>query len=424
MKRVLLNEIAGWMGFKCDDDSPINLVQFNSTSVEPGDLFFALPGDNVDGHSFVGDAKARGAKAAVVQRKVDVDLPQIVVDDTLLALKKAAKRRLEIEKPHIFAITGSVGKTTTKDFLTQILKRSFRIASTVGNYNTKITLPQRILNITEDIDWLVLEMGMTRRGDIKNLVEIAPPEMALLTTIAFAHAENFASLDEIAQGKLEIFSHPSTRFAVIEKNFSYRDQINVPWVEAPSFSLVGDQLYLDSKPYATFLLPGAHNAKNLSLAITAARLIGMDDETIKEAIPSLELPSMRLQKVKKEGILFLNDAYNANLTSMMAALDTLGQFPHPNKIAVIGDMLELGDLTEEHHRNLGRYALEKVDTLLCYGQSTLYAHEEWSREKRPSFHFSDKADLVKKLKELAGDEDLILVKGSRGNALWTVIEDF
>lgn len=424
MERQTLKSLADWMGSASLHSGSYRQVQIDSREVEEGDLFFALKGDKSDGHLYLAEAKARGAVAAVVSKRCEIDLPQILVDDTLVALQKAAKRRLEIEGSKVFGVTGSVGKTTTKDFLATLLQERYRTFSTPKNHNTKLSLPMALLNMPSKMEWLVLEMGMTHTGDIAKLVQIAPPYMALITKIAYAHAVNFSSIEEIARGKAEIFSHTKTKMGIIPNDFPLKEEIAIPWILAQNATRCQGKLYIDGQPFGPFHLPGPHNCHNAALAILAARLVGMEDEEIRRALPNLKLPPQRLEYSTRHGIDFLNDSYNANKASMLGALDSLKEFPHGRKIAVLGEMLELGDLSDSHHEEVGRHAVGCVDALFCYGPKSLPLYRTWEKRGLTAFHFEDKRALGEELKRFSTGGDLILVKASKSNALWTILDQF
>lgn len=400
-------------------------VKIDSREVEEGDLFFALKGEKTDGHHFLKEAKARGAKGAVVSTiDPSIDLDQIAVLDPVETLQRAAKRRLERSKGKVFAVTGSVGKTTTKDFLASLLKERFSTYSTPKNHNTKLSLPMSLLNMPVGVEWFVLEMGMTHFGDIGKLVEIAPPDFALITKIAYAHAMNFSSIEQIARGKAQIFSNTKTKMGIIPEDFPCKEEIHIPWITPPLAHRLHGELFIGGESFGPFSLPGQHNCHNVSMAIQGARLAGLEDEEIKRGIPKLTLPAQRLELSKRQQIDFLNDSYNANKMSMIAALDCLSEYPNKRKIAVFGEMLELGEFSDEHHEDVGKHAIDKVDTLVCYGAKCEPMYQTWKKRGLPAYHFSDKIALSARLKELAQPGDLVLLKASRSNALWTLLDHF
>ncbi len=411
----------------------------DSRAVKAGDLFIALKGEKIDGHSFLYDVEAKGAVGAIVSKKyqgIHQNLPLIKVDDPLTALQTLAKSAIFQTSPRIVGITGSLGKTSTKEFTTRLLSTKYLVGATPGNNNSQVGLPLAILNHTtgkEEI--LVLEMGMTLPGHISRLIEIAPPEIALITTVALVHACQFDSLEEIVRTKGEIFSHPSTRLGIYPleidslssfgccKKMSYSIRCS-----SADFYLKEDQLYIngdESYQLAPFMIPGKHNRHNLLAAIAIARYFNVDWEAINQTIPLLTLPDKRLQFVETKDILFINDAYNAAEQSVIAALETIPQ-PKGNgkKIAVLGSMLELGKFSDDCHRKVGEHALNYVERMYCLGDECLPMVELWKIENRPIQHFNDLEELIAVLKIELEAGDVVLLKGSRAKELWKVIDSF
>lgn len=424
---------------------PIAGICTDSRLLKPGELFFALSGARVDGHAYLAEVFKKGAVAAVVDKGFDGacgDLPLIRVDDPLDALQKLAQAVLRTSSVRIVAITGSIGKTSTKEFIQTILSVKYRVASSPGNSNSQVGVPLAILNHTtgcEEI--LVLEMGMTHRGNLTRLIEIAPPEVAVLTNIALVHACNFESLEEIAWSKAEIFTHPSTLLGVIYQDIPVFDAIcSSSSCKKISFSttsptadygldLTNERLLLDRLEkkgieIGALPIPGKHNLHNVLAAIAVARYFKLSWEEIKQGIAQLKLPERRLQFVHLNGILFLNDSYNASELSVKAALDTL---PSPEgsgrKIAVLGSMLELGQFSEACHRRVGEHALKNVEEMFCLGEECRPIEQIWKDSKRPVHFFSTREELVASLRQHLKPEDVVLLKGSRGKELWKVLDE-
>ena len=374
------------------------MYRADSRLVEKGDIFFALPGARNDGHSFLEEIQKKGALAAYVKHDYsgpDFGLELFRVPDPLMTLQLMAKKKMQQFKGRVIAITGSVGKTTTKELIAQLLAAAYKIAKTQKSQNTKITLPLTILNdVKGDEDWVVLEMGMTHPGDIGKLVEIAPPDIAVLTQVTFVHAVNFSSLEEIYKYKCEIFSSEKTNIKIHYDSFTLSQEM------------------VDACP-----LPGEHNLKNLANAVAACLAAGMSEKDILKGIPHLKLPEKRLELVKKEGITFLNDAYNACWLSMRGAMDTFREM-EGRKLAVFGDMKELGSISKEMHENVLNYAESFIDQVFLLGP-------EWNLTKIPAncVHFMDKKELNSALRQSVQQGDSILLKGSNSHQLWTIPED-
>ncbi len=368
--------------------------QIDSRLILPGNLFFAIRGAKHDGHDFLKQVRSLGAYGAVVAKNYlgeDFGLRLFRVDDVGDTLRNLAQKSLAETKIQIVGVTGSVGKTTTKDFIATLLEGKFRVGKTNESQNSKLTFPLTILNRARDVEVLVLEMGMSEMGDIERLVKIAPPDVAVLTKVGLAHAAYFpGGVEEIARGKLQIFSHPKT-FAIADSDYGL-----------PRVSIFRGEDYS--------IFQEAHLNHNFAAAVEVARYFGMTHDEIQGRIPFLQLPKMRLEKIEKNGILFINDAYNANPESMKAALLCLQTCVARKKIAVLGSMLELGKFSAASHREIGERASQIVDHLLVIGN-------EWTYGER----FIDHESLSVRLKEIMGEGDVVLIKGSRGMCMEKVL---
>lgn len=419
-------------------------VSVDSRSINQGELFFALKGEHVDGHTYLPEVSAKGATGAVVSKTYKgphYGMTLLFVEDPLSSLQLYAKNILDKRKTQIIGITGSLGKTTTKDFLTALLKEKYHVASSPGNSNSQIGLPLSILNHYQgDEEILILEMGMTHPGNIANLVSIAPPKIAVITEVSLVHACNFDSIEGISLAKGEIFSHPSTEIGLLPAKLPFSNSIQtighckkktfgIDEIFADfSMSSKGEQLVVRDDKHksiiSTWNIPGVHNRHNLLAAIAVARLMDLSFEEINLAIPKLVLPERRLQTVEKNGIIFINDAYNASEQSVKAALNSI---PDPKqggrKIAVLGSMMELGKFSEQCHLAIGETALQKVDYLFCLGEECKPMVELWKKAKRSVEWFYDRYELVKILRAFLRPNDIVLLKGSRSKALWMVINE-
>lgn len=426
-------------------DAVIHRVSVDSRHVQKGDLFFALPGAQVDGHQFLEEAAKKGAVAAVVHssyRGPTHSLQLLYVDDVLLTLQQLAKKSVERSAIPIIGVTGSVGKTTTKEFLTTLLRGRKRVFASPGNSNSQIGLPMAILNEASfDEDVFVLEISMSHPGNITKLIEIAPPTIAVVNIVALVHACNFESIAEIAKAKAEIFSRPETKIGIYHLESDYEKMLSEQGVCSKiTFSTTNKEadfflnqrlpeLSIQDPSEGVVAIPplpvlGVHNQHNFLAAVTAARCLGVDWCDIKEQVASLVLPEKRLQVVKKHGALFFNDSYNASELSVKAAIDAL---PQPNtgrkRIAVLGEMMELGKFSAMCHRSVGIYALDRIDELVCFGEGCLPMAEEWEKQGRRVSWSSDRAGAVAALKQMLQQDDVVLLKGSRSKEVWKVLDE-
>lgn len=372
--------------------------QIDSRQVSSGNLFFAIKGERNDGHDFLAEVRSRGAWGAVVSKAYagpDFGLQLIRVDDVGDSLREMARKSIECSSIQIVGVTGSVGKTTTKDFIATLLEGKVRVGKTLESQNSKLTLPLTVLNRARDAEILVLEMGMSEMGDIARLVDIAPPDVAVLTKVGLAHAAYFpGGVEEIARGKLQIFSHPKTKLAIVDHDYALPCKTEI-------FSCTDWPIFKEE-----------HLNHNFAAAVKVARYFGMTEDEIRARIPLMRLPKMRFERFEKNGILFINDAYNANPESMKAALMSLQSMKARKKIAVLGSMKELGKFSEAAHQEVGALALTTVDHLLVMGEETKLMGGEF---------FENHESLAVRLKEIMREGDLVLVKGSRSMCMEKVL---
>lgn len=444
MRKLDLQAIAKILGTNCSYSTSIQGVSVDSRLIQPGQLFFALTGEKTEGSKFLSDVAKKGATAAVVPASYtdsDYGLTLLRVQDPLRALQKLAQDIIAKSKSRIVAVTGSVGKTTTKDFITTVLKEKYRVASSPGNSNSQIGIPLTALNYTDGTeDILVLEMGMTHRGNLTQLLNIAPPECAVITHVALVHACNFDSLEEIAYTKAEILLHPQTKLGIVNRDIPKYEAIqNMGHCKKVSFSFnstsadyrIGPnttefEIYETGIPYnlGRFPLPGNHHKTNFLAAIACARYFGLNWQEISTGMQKIQLPELRGDVIVKEGITFINDSYNAAPVSIKAALD---HFPSPKKggrkIAVFADMLELGKFSEASHKEVGEYALNLIDIMFCCGNESRHIYDCWQKVGRTAHWFAKREELARVLKSYLQSGDIVLIKGSRGTQISKLLED-
>jgi UDP-N-acetylmuramoyl-tripeptide--D-alanyl-D-alanine ligase len=416
---------------------PITGITTDSRETKNGDLYIALEGENFDGHNFINQVDKSGAVAALVSKNFDgLDIQQIKVANPLIEIGKIAKEwRLRFDFP-VIAITGSNGKTSTKELLLHVLSDDFNVHATEGNFNTHIGLPLTLLqmNVTHNIS--ILEMGASVPGEIEGLCDIARPTHGLITNIATAHLEGFGSIENIAHEKGALFrSLESNGTAFFNKtddminNISYKGK-KVTFGLTPDCDFPAD-IYQKEDGTLAFILDtheihtGTHNLSFIknSIAVSALAItLGVDWDVLKTKLLSFTAPPGRCNVIHCNGVTIINDTYNANLASSLAAIDYLNAFSgNGRRILVFGDMFELGTSSNEQHRRIGQKCSElNLDGVYTIGEHTKHTDSAISNVVDHS-HYKSKDNLITSLKKkiIAGDK--ILFKGSRGMKMEKVI---
>jgi len=428
-----------------NNDIYIEGVSTDTRTIKKGQLFVPIIGENFDGHKFIKKAIESGAVASIWDEShpiPDIEFPFIIVNDTLKAIQTLSKEYRNQLSIKIVGITGSNGKTSTKDILSSIFKTKYKTYKTQGNLNNELGVPLTLLSIDEDIEIAVVEMGMSGLGEIEILTKLASPDAAIITNIGTAHLEQLKTRDNIIKAKLEIVKglkpdglfvyhgdDESLRSAVKaldipqEKHTFGESKSNDYIVEKLSSDIDGLRFKIKNVDSPEFFLPmlGNHQIFNASAAIAVARHFGLSFDSIKKGLENLELTGMRSELLKGDGFDILNDSYNSNPDSTKAALKTLNSLDtYDQRIVVFGDMLELGDEEINMHREIGEEIdFEKVDYLFTFGKLAKYAAEEAKKgiSHERVFAFEDKSALLNKLKEVLQNNSIILLKGSRGMKL-------
>jgi len=440
-----LTDLENYFGKDSYNEKIIEGFAVDSRKVKPGFVFFALAGEKVDGHDFLIDAFKNGAIAAVVSSSFSERFPGhtlLYVDDVLDALQTLAREVLSTQNKRIVAITGSMGKTTTKEFTATLLSAKYEVFKTPGNANSQIGLPLSLLNRKDQgEEIMVLEMGMMGHGQISRLVEIAPPELAVITKIAPAHLEFFPNgLEGIAEAKSEILSHAKTEYAIINsialvyESITFRgnsgktyyslerDFSSDHWMESE-----GSQIRIcrevEKSPWLTLPFDAPHLRENFIAAALVARYFNITWEEIAFACSNLTLFEKRFEKIERDGVIFINDSYNANPESMKLAIANL---PKPGKggrtILALGSMVELGSYSEPSHREIGEYADRYGDRLFCLGEKCLPMKEAFAKSGKPVEHFQDIKSMQKSLFAEVKKGDVVLIKASNSVGLWRILE--
>lgn len=444
MKPLLLQDLLSLINLKADQNVLVQGFAIDSRLVKKGDLFFALSGNKKDGHEFLNEVSAQGGVAAVVHasyRGPSFGMVLIVVPDVLLTLQTLAKNLLHKRKTKVVGITGSLGKTTTKVFASQLLSSTQAIYASPLSYNSQRTLPLSILQAPDEIEWLLLEMGMSEPGNIRSLISIAPPTISMITTVAIQHADAFSDgLKGIAREKGTIFSHSQTQLGLLHHEVPHFEEImSCGTCQKKTFSLVSKKahFFLEIFPESVRVYeeeqlgceiklsfdyrPAYHNFLS---AVSLCRSLGLSWTSIEEGAPTLLLPPMRFEKLVKKGITFINDAFNANPDAMKAAFESI---PIPKeggkKIAFLSEMNALGMYSEAGHALVAEAALNRFDHLICIGERCEIMRKIWKQNKRPIDLCVTREEMIAKLKEIARPGDVVLVKGARFYALDQLIKE-
>lgn len=396
---------------------------------QPGDVYFALRGPNFDGHNFVPDAVARQAAAVVVERPAGAPA-ELLVPDTLGALQQLGAWARTEWGGRVVGVTGSAGKTTTKDAIAHLLAVDLPVGKTVGNFNNHVGVPLSILRLPGECRAAVLEMGMNHAGEIRELAGIAKPDVGVVTNVGYAHVEFFDSIEGVAAAKRELIEGlPRDGVAVLnaddarvarfgEKHpgrsvtfgFSEGADVRATEFDGSRFRAAGVDFEMG--------MAGRHAVMNLLAAIAVAGVFGIAPERLREAIRSFTVGGMRGERLERNGMVIWNDCYNANPEAMQSMLDVLGQTRAGRHIAVLGEMLELGTAGPELHRRVGRYAAEHGIDLLVGVRGN--AHEMIDAAvgaglpANAAHFFADPAEAGEFVRREARPGDAILFKGSRG----------
>lgn len=430
----------------------------DSRTIQTGDLYIPIIGERFDGNDFIADVLARGAAWSLVSDLSKIPLEEnlddkglIFVHDTLEALQRLAAYVLKKQNIPVIAVTGSTGKTSTKEMLASVLQTQLNVLKNEGNLNNHIGLPLTCLQLTESHQLAVLEMGMNHPGELARLAEITRPVCGVITNIGLSHIENLGSREGILQAKLEItrtMTGENTLFVNGDDEFLEGLGDSLPCrvlkvgmgpacpcrlvdfqldgINGSAFSMAWPEKAEESID-CRLKVPGRHNIQNASLAVAVGLQFGITPENIRAGLLACRNTGMRLNLIETaQGITLINDAYNASPDSMQAALQVLESMPAQRRIAVLSDMLELGPEAENGHRAVGQMVVDYgVDYLFATGSQALWITEEaLSAGLEPGRvrHFENRDQLIAHLKPLLAQGDVILVKGSRGMKMERVAE--
>lgn len=446
MKPLSLNEIIKCTGAKCDfgGDLTVNGVSTDTRTIVKGDLFVALVGENFDGNDYVSVAQENGAVAAICSKPVKADIPVLLVDDTLKALHKLATYYRNLLGIKVVALTGSNGKTTTRDLTKAVLAAKYKVYSTAGNYNNEIGLPKTILSMDEGYDIAVLEMGMNHLGEISRLTNIAKPDVAMITTVGKAHIGNLGSQENILKAKLEILEGLNPDGLLIlngdnellrgadtgsfKKSFvgvKVSADLTAKDIEVKGNETEFTAVYDGAEYRGRIPLIGEYNVLNSLEAMRCGLHFGITPDIAFKALGSYESVGMRCEAEEVSGVVLVKDYYNASPDSSRVAIEALGDYTKGGKkIALLGEMLELGEFTFDEHKILGELCVKNGVELSMFIGDDFAAFKEGAPD---SFVFKkdEREAYSEKIKTLVTEGkinkgDAVLIKASRG----TKMEDF
>ena len=454
MKKTAVEQIAKAAGgelITAGSSSFITGIRHDSREVCPGDMFVAIRGENQDGHKYIPQVIEKGCAAVLLSDAEacpkDADVSIILVDDTVAAMGRIAAWYLDSLGVRRVAVTGSVGKTSTRDMIWYVLSEKYSCGRNLKNFNNNIGLPISIFQFDEHTEAVVLEMGMDAFGEIEYLSSIVKPEVGVITNIGIAHMEKLGSRDGIFQAKMEITKNilpkeeggtlvfaGDDEYLTKERTAGDYDQIEVGEGNSADLRISGVEdhgieginFFVEceengKKEQRRIELPaaGAHNATNAAIALAVGKKLGVSIAEGAEGLKKVELTGSRLRKIEGRSVRIIDDTYNANPFSMMSAIDVLVRSDANRRVAILGDMFELGTDEKELHRKVGQHAAAAgVDELITIGELA-----ENIAEGGGGRHFKDKEAFIEVIGEHIRSGDLVLVKASRGMHLEEIVEE-
>ena len=418
------------------DVKEIKAVSTDTRKIEEGTMFIALKGENFNGNNYVLDAFNKGAKIAIVD-EVKCDLNELKEDVALIKVQNTGRALMDLAKFYreklglkVVGITGSAGKTSTKDLVAAVLSDKYKVFKTKGNFNNEIGLPLMILELDSTYDVAILEMGMRGLGQIRELAEIASPDLGIITNIGISHIEILKTRENILKAKMEIATFfdknntlvvcgnddflgalPEAEYKIVKTGVGENFEIgakNIALEELSSKFTVYDG---EKEEEFSLDMPGEHNISNLMLGIAIAKELGVSFEEMKRGLKNIEATSMRLELIKKDGFSILNDCYNSSPVAVKSAIDVIKNIEGKRRIAVLGTMRELGHKSEEAHEEIGKYAKENgIEKVLCFGDFSENIKEGYGEGCTV---YKNKEELINDLLNIICEGDIILVKASR-----------
>lgn len=454
MKKLTMKQIEAATGGRLatgNGDEEITNVCTDSREVKAGDLFFALIGDNRDAHQYLPQVAEAGCRCAVVSdeaacRELGDDFQAVLVEDTTRALQELASFYLKLLDVKKIAVTGSTGKTSTRDLTWHVCSEKYKTGKNIKNFNNLIGVPLTILSLEEDTEVAIIEMGMDRFGELDRLADLTRPDIGIITNIGMAHIENLGSQENIFKAKMELthyFDETNTLIIHQDGEFLQKDRVQGVYQtvttgfdgksdfiiisDIDDFGAEGIQFTLEHQGQTQkFRLPtpGRHNAFNGALAVAAGAQLGITMEEAARGLSKARLTDKRLTIRGKDGIKVIDDTYNASPDSMKAGIDVLMHTRGLRSVAVLGDMLELGETSKEQHRLVGSHAAgQGVELLVAVGNDAeQIAEGAKAAGMEQVLWFRKKDSFLKKMDSIIQKGDVVLVKGSRGMAMEDIVK--
>ena len=436
-------DIVGGQWMQGNKNGFIDGIFIDSRKSVENSLFIPIIGANNDGHDYLAEVFKKGGQIALSQDK-NRDFPKgmaiIAVESTFASLQALANYNRHQSKAAVVAITGSSGKTTTKDLVASVLSQKYNTLKTQGNFNSEFGIPQTLLRLNENHQMAVIEMGMDQLGDIAKSIDLVDPELALITNIGLSHIEILKNQENIYKAKKEILAglkkddialinsddpylsrlvDENNGFMVKTVGLSERADLSVSSYQS---SARGLSMVIKGESYS-FSLPGQHNLYNCLMAIWVGKNYGLSQEDIQAGLSAFKPSKNRMTIFECGGMKFIDDSYNANPDAMRGALDVLAALAKEDqakgqkrRIAILGDMLEMGDYASLAHYEIGRYARDKVDVLITVGDVSGKINDGFKMAK-DNLHVTDVEQAIISLNQIKQAGDVILVKGSRGIGL-------
>ncbi len=438
MKKLTIKEIADACGGKFVGEqeilhSAVSGIETDSRNLKAGNLFIPIVGDIYDGHDFIEKAFENGAICTLSEKQV-LDKPYLKVESTFQALKDIAEYYRSLFDVKVVAVTGSVGKTTTKEMIYSVLSQKYEVLKSQKNYNNEIGVPHTLFELEESHEVAVIEMGMNHFGEISRLSKTARPDICVITNIGHSHVGYLESREGIFRAKTEIFDFmkengvaflngdddllytlKSGEFDTSFYGFKEHNDILAKSFEAVGFESSNCVLKtMNESTEIEILSPGRHMVYAAAAAYAVGRYLGLTNLEIKKGIKEFKAVGNRMEIIKTDSLTILNDVYNASPESVKAAVDVLC-IAKGRKVCILGDMFELGESAKELHEEVGEYAASKdVDVLVCAGNLSKNIAEGAKQNKAKVYWFETQADMIEKISNIINDCDTVLVKASRG----------